>query len=195
MRRFTLPAACFMVSATLLLPQLALAQSALSELSFSAIREGEFVKVSANVDLPVDGDLAWSVLTDYAQYPRFISSLRESRVSERTADGLVLEQRGEFAFLFFSRRIELRLSVKQFPAHSVVARSIGGDFRDFSSRYELHPLGVKGVRLVYLARFIPEFSLPPFIGIAAVEYVMRRDFSDLAGEIVRRGTRVDRVGE
>ena len=42
-----------------------MAQSAAPELSFSATREGEFVNVSASVDLPVDRDLAWSVLTDY----------------------------------------------------------------------------------------------------------------------------------
>ena len=191
MRLSTLLAACFMFSVMLLLPQLTQAQSAEPELSLSASREGEFVKVSASVDLPVDRDLAWSVLTDYEQYPRFVSSLRESRIIARTADGLVVDHKGEFAFLFFSRRIELRLLVNEYPRQSVVAHSMGGDFTEFASRYALQPLGVKGVRLVYLARFIPGFSLPPFIGMAAVEYVMRRDFSQLAGEIMRRGTRAD----
>jgi len=32
------------------------------------------------------------------------------------------------------------------------------------------------------------------IGMTAVEYVMRRDFSQLAGEILRRGTRADPAG-
>jgi hypothetical protein len=106
-----------------------------------------------------------------------------------------LNQRGKFAFLFFSRTIELQMSVIEHSPQSIVARSIGGDLRELSSRYELQPLGVKGVRLIYLARFIPEFSLPPLIGIAAVEYAMRRDFSQLAGEILRRGTSTDRVIE
>jgi ribosome-associated toxin RatA of RatAB toxin-antitoxin module len=180
---------------TSLVPELAPAQSAGPELSLSAVREGEFVSVSASVDLPVDTDLAWSVLTDYAQYPRFVTSLSESRVSDRSPDGVVVDQKGEFAFLFFSRKIELRMRVVEVPRQSVVARSIGGDFRDLSSRYELQPLGVNGVRLLYLARFIPEFSLPPLIGMAAVEYVMRRDFSQLAGEILRRGTRSERTAE
>ncbi len=123
-----------------------------------------------------------------------MSSLSESRVIARTADGLVVDQKGEFTFLFFSRKIELRLLVIESPQQSVVARSIGADFTALSSRYELQPLGVKGVRLVYLARFIPGFSLPPLIGMTAVEYVMRRDFSQLAGEILRRGTRADPAG-
>jgi ribosome-associated toxin RatA of RatAB toxin-antitoxin module len=195
MRRSALPAACFMLSAALLVPQLALAQAAGSEISLNAVREGEFVNVSASVDLPVERDLAWSVLTDYAQYPRFVSSLTDSRVSDRSPDGYVVDQKGEFAFLFFSRKIELRMRVVEVPRQSVAARSIGGDFRELSSRYELQPLGINGVRLVYLARFIPEFSLPPIIGMAAVEYVMRRDFSQLAGEILRRGARTDRTTE
>ena len=179
----------------MLLPLLALAQSAALELTLRATREGEFVNVVASVDLPVDRNLVWGVLTDYAQYPRFVTSLSESRVSERLPEGVMVEQKGEFSFLFFTRTFALRMLVIEFPQQSVIARSTGGDFREFSSRYELLALGEKGVRLVYSARFIPDFMMPPLIGMAAIEHAMRGDFSQLAAEILRRGTRSDQARE
>ena len=176
-----------MVSMMLLLPQVTAAQSAAPDVRLSASRDGEFVSVSASVELHVDRDLAWSVLTDYEQYPRFVTSLNESRVIERGPDNLVVEHKGEFSFLFFSRKVELRMRVIEYPQYAVASHSIDGSFRELASRYELLPLAGKGVLLAYTARFVPGFSLPPIFGMAVVEYVMRRDFSQLAGEILRRG--------
>ena len=184
-----------MVGMMLLLPQVTVAQSAAPEVNLSASRDGEFVNVSASVELHVDRDLAWSVLTDYEQYPRFVTSLNESRVIARGPDNLVLEHKGEFRFLLFSQKIELRLLVIEYPQYAVASQAIDGSFREFTSRYELLPLADKGVRLVYTARFVPGFSLPPIIGMTVVEFAMRRDLSQLAGEIVRRGALADLRGE
>ena len=161
------------------------AQVATPDVYFSVNRDGDFVVVEARVDLPVPPAAAWSVLTDYERYPGFISSLRESRIVSRGPDGLVLDQKGSFGFLFFSQDIEVRLLVSETLASSIVARSLQGSFRDMRGRYELQPRGA-GSRLLYSGRFHPEFRLPPLVGLSVVHYAMQRNFTEMVEEILRR---------
>jgi ribosome-associated toxin RatA of RatAB toxin-antitoxin module len=164
------------------------AQEPAPEVVFSASREGESVTVFGAVELPVEPRVAWSVLTDYEGYPRFISQLRESRIVARNETGVVLEQRGEFGILFLSQTIRSRLLVTEQAPRAVLARAIEGPLRDFQGVYELEPVP-HGVRLVYRGRFVPEFHLPPFIGMAALRYALRRNFQEMTLEILARAQR------
>jgi ribosome-associated toxin RatA of RatAB toxin-antitoxin module len=184
MRLGIVPAAGFLIGCMLLSFQPAFAQNPAPETNFSALREGESIVVSASVDLPVAAAQAWSVLADYERYPQFITGMRESRIIARGPSGLVVEQKGEFGILFFSQEVETRMLVVETPPHSIVSRSIGGSFREMEGRYELQPLP-QGVRLIYSGRLVPEFGLPPLIGMPAVRYVLRRNFSEMVDEIMR----------
>ncbi|MBE0627582.1 MAG: SRPBCC family protein [Burkholderiales bacterium] len=160
-------------------------QTASSEIDFSATREGEFIVAEARVDLAAAPALAWAVLTDYEAYPRFISTMRVSKVVSRDRTGTVVDQKGSFGFLFFSQEIEARMLVAEFPPSSIVARSVGGSFRELLGRYELLPVG-GGVRLSYTGRLVPEFSLPPLIGMSIVHYALKKNFTEMVDEIRRR---------
>ena len=155
------------------------------ELEFSASREGQQIKVAASVDLPVDPALAWKVLTDYDHYADFITGLAESRVVSRSAEGLVIEQKGDIGVLFFRQSAYTRMLVTEEPPTAVVSRGLEGSFRDLIGRYELQPVA-SGVRLTYTGSFIPDFFLPPLFGMAIVHHTLERNFSELAGEIVKR---------
>ena len=162
------------------------AQEPRPEGTFSASREGELVNVFGTVQLPVAPRIAWSVLTDYEGYPRFISQVRESRVIARNETGVVLQQRGDFGILFLKQTLGSRLLVTEQAPRTVLARSIEGPLRDFHGRYELEPVP-GGVRLTYHGRFVPDFDLPPFIGMAALRYSLRRNFQEMTEEIMARG--------
>ena len=157
------------------------------EISFQSSREGEFIFAEARVDLPVSPAMVWSVLTDYENYPRFISSMRESKIVTRNADGVVVDQAGSVGFLFFSMEMSVRLLIAEFPPSVVVARGIEGSFRDSLGRYELRPRG-SGTRLIYNGRFLPDFFVPPLIGMNLVDYLLHRNFAEVVAEILRRDT-------
>jgi ribosome-associated toxin RatA of RatAB toxin-antitoxin module len=125
------------------------------------------------------------VLTDYERYPRFISSMRESKVVSRSSEGLVVEQKGSFSFLFFSQGIDVRLLVSEFPPNVIESRAIDGDFRVMNGRYELLQHG-NNVRLSYSGRLVPNFSLPPIIGMKIMRYILLRNFREMVEEILRR---------
>ena len=159
-------------------------------------REGDFVIVTAGIDLAVDVKSAWAVLTDYEGYPRFVSDMHSSKILSRggpESDGpLVIEQKGEFGFLVFTQPVEVRMVVFESPPRTIVARAISGSFRDFIGRYEITPTQA-GVRLGYTGRFVPDFVMPPVIGLAAVRYSMQKRFDELVAEIQRRDAEARRA--
>lgn len=187
-----------LIVAELILGLVAAPGALAQETRFDVIREGEFVTVTAATELMVDPKAAWAVLTDYEGYPRFVSDMSSSRILSRGGPGnegpVVVEQKGEFGFLLFSQPIEVRMVVFESPPRSIVARAIGGSFRDFIGRYEIAPIA-GGIRLSYIGRFSPEFSLPPIIGMTAVRYSMQKRFNELVAEITRRDTERRRAGK
>jgi len=148
--------------------------------------EGDFISVSANADLPVDAATAWSVLTDYNHFARFIPGMVASRIVSRSHNGMVVEHEGRFGFLFFHQPMHLVLDVVLDPPRRILARSVSGDLRDLTSSYEISEVP-QALHLVYKARFLPAFPLPPLIGLSVVRYEMEKQFAAMVREIVRRG--------
>ncbi|MFT3850726.1 MAG: SRPBCC family protein [Propionivibrio sp.] len=161
------------------------AQDRLPEVNFVVTREGDLIQTEASVDLPVALDRVWAVLTDYEGYPRFISGMDESRIVSRSAEGVVVEQKGRFGFLFFSQAIESRILVSEHPPHAIDSKALDGDFRVMAGRYELSPVGDK-VRLSYSGRMIPRFELLPVFGLSIVRHILLRNFREMLDEIIRR---------
>lgn len=175
-----------------LLANLAHAQSNTPEISFRVTREGEFILTDSRVDLPVSSALVWAVLTDYERYPRFISSMHESKIISRNPEGSVVEQKGSFSFMFFSQGIEARLLVSEFPPDLIVTRAIEGDFQVMNGRYELRQIG-SNTRLSYSGRLVPNLILPPLFGLSIVRYILFRNFREMVDEILRRDAEAHRV--
>jgi ribosome-associated toxin RatA of RatAB toxin-antitoxin module len=138
-----------------------------ADVTVRTARDGVALEVEAVADLAVGPGRAWEVLTDYGRFPEFVPDLHESRIVSRDGAQVVVEQRGEARFLFFSYPIQVRLSVTEFPHQRIEARAIAGNFRELSSVYTLEARE-GGVRLRYEGRLAPEFQFPLF-----GTYVMR----------------------
>jgi len=165
----------------LLCPALAAAQ----DIAFDVSRAGDVISVEASADIRADADTAWKVLTDYDHLADFIPDMKSSRVILRNADGALVEQKGSIDFLFFSQPVDVTLAVIEEPRRRVFARGVAGNLTDLEARYELEPTAT-GVSLHYHGRFVPGFAVPPLIGMSVVRSVLRRRFSAMVDEIVRR---------
>ena len=186
-RRINIHNALFVILvATAFLTPLAQGQEDDPPIDFSVIRTGELVQTEARVDLPVTQEIAWDVLTDYEHYPRFIASMRRSKIVSRNPQGLVVEQQGRFGFLFISQDVNVHLLVSESPKTIVEAHVVDGDLRVMDGRYELTPVG-NHVRLSYSGRLVPNFTLPPIFGLSIVRHILFRNFKEMVDEILRRG--------
>ncbi|SEB16331.1 SRPBCC family protein [Variovorax sp. YR216] len=149
-------------------------------------RKNETIIVEVSAEMPVDPRTVWSVITDYDHLPRFIPYMRSSRVLQRDADRVIVEQSGELVFLFFRQPVEVKLSVVESPQTRVAARAIGGNLKALDGRYTVESLPSGYTRLSYSGRLVPDFDVPPVIGRIALQTVMARQFDAMVKEIVRR---------
>lgn len=153
-----------------------------------ARRDGDAIVLSARVPLQATRQQAWEVLTDYERYPAFVPDLKRCRVIERNGATLVLEQEGEAGFVLFHYPIRMRLEVTEQPLQRVSARALQGNFRQMDGTYELLDEGGALV-FAYRGRLVPDFVLPPLVGMAAVRAATERQLGGLIAEIHRRAAR------
>lgn len=150
-----------------------------------ARRDGDAIVLSARVPLHASRQQAWEVLTDYERYPAFVPDLKRCRVVERNGATVLLDQEGEAGFVLFHYPIRMRLEVTEQPTSRVDARALQGNFRQMDGTYELLDEG--GVLVfAYRGRLVPDFVLPPLVGMAAVRNATERQLGGLIAEIHRR---------
>jgi carbon monoxide dehydrogenase subunit G len=162
--------------------------AAAQAISLETYRQGDVINVFAEVLLDVDPKIAWDVLSDYDHLAEFIPDMSVSRVLSREGNTVIVEQKGEFGVLFFHQPVELRLEIVETPRSTIVARAVGGSFREMSGRYDLDETGGR-VRIGYTGRFVPGFSLPAFLGIIGVRHTAASQLTALVDEIMRRDAR------
>jgi ribosome-associated toxin RatA of RatAB toxin-antitoxin module len=161
-----------------------------ADVAVQATREGEAVEVEAVADLSVGIPRAWEVLTDYGRFPEFVPDLHESRVLSREGPRVVVEQKGEARFLFFSYPIEVRLAVTEYPRQRIESRAVSGNFRELRSVYTLEPRE-GGARLRYQGRLVPDFQLPLF-GTWVLRNNVEATFRAMVEEIEKKPATGDR---
>lgn len=150
--------------------------------SVEAHREGEAVIVEARAALHVDLAIAWEVLTGYDRYPQFIPDLTSSRVLSRSGSDVVVEQKGQLAFLVFRLPLEVTMNVSERPRTGISSRAIGGTFREMTGSYELAQAG-EDLQLTYSGRMVPRFGLLSLMGTAAVKAAVEKQFGALVREM------------
>jgi ribosome-associated toxin RatA of RatAB toxin-antitoxin module len=147
---------------------------------------GQYITVTASAEMQVDPRTVWNVITDYDHLAEFIPYMHSSRVLRRDADRLLIEQTGEFSFLFFRQPVDTKLAVVESPQRGVLAQAVGGNLRVMEGRYTVETLSSGTVRLSYSGRLAPDFAVPPVIGSMVVRNVLAHQFNAMVAEIMRR---------
>jgi hypothetical protein len=143
------------------------------------VRENRGVYVvSAEFTATASPAIARATLTDYESIPRFMPEVRSSRVTERGDGYMIVEQEAVAAFMWFSKRIHLRLSVREEPGAIRFADQCGKSF----ARYE----GVWTVAeregrttIGYHLTAQPSFEVPPFL----LKRLLKRDAVQMIGRL------------
>jgi len=149
----------------------------------SVSRSGAVFKVEALSRVNADLATTWAVLTDYDGYNDFVPGMTLSR---RVSDHpLLIEQRGEFGVLFFSKQVYALLEVVESPPSSLSFRSLQGNLRRLETFIDIHREGDQ-VLIAYRSVIEPDFWVPPLIGTPIVRSAIRRKLDAVASEIERR---------
>jgi hypothetical protein len=123
--------------------------------------QGGRYRLEGRFFVTADKDVAWNVLTDYEHIPLFVGNMKKSHVRERLYNNLFLEQEMEGGFLFFTKRVNVLLDVKENPFQSITFRDLRRkDFEVYQGGWDLRPEAQGKVEVVYRLEAKQNFSLP-----------------------------------
>jgi len=144
------------------------------------------ITIKAYVDVPVDGRLAWSVLTDYDRLADFVPDMQLSRRISRPGEPTRVHQRGEKTWLVLDTPFEVVLLMHETPYTRIHFRQLAGTLKDMYGEWRLLPLP-EGVRIAYAARLEPGLLSPRVPGDGwLIEADIQRMLEAIAHEMVRR---------
>jgi ribosome-associated toxin RatA of RatAB toxin-antitoxin module len=154
-------------------------------------KDGEVYRVSASFATPQAVAVARAVLTDYEAIPRFMPDVRTSRVVSRDAARVVVEQEAVARVLFFSKKVHLRLVVREDGQTIAFRDTCGRSFARYEGTWTVHEADGRAV-VGYELAAKPAFDVPDFI----LTRLLRRDadrlIANLQAEMAARGAHAAR---
>ena len=144
------------------------------------------ITIRAFVDVPVDGRLAWTVLTDYDRLADFVPDMHISRRISKPGEPPRVHQRGEKTWLVLDTPFEVVLLMHETPYTRIHFRQLSGTLKDMYGEWRLLPLA-GGVRVAYTARLEPGLLSPRVPGDGwLIEVDIQRMLEAIAHEMMRR---------
>jgi ribosome-associated toxin RatA of RatAB toxin-antitoxin module len=176
----------FVVTAFLALSSVALSGATTTAGPVSVRQEQGFYRVSATFETRQGTSIARAVLTDYEQIPRFMPDVRSSRVVSRDPQQVVVEQEAVARVLFFSKKVHLRLVVRETDTTISFRDASGESFARYEGTWTLREEQGRAI-IGYELVAKPAFDVPDFI----LSRLLRRDadrmIANLLAEMAARG--------
>lgn len=146
--------------------------------------QGAF-QVTATFTTPEPVAVARQVLTDYDGIPRFMPDVRSSRVVERSATGVIVEQEAVARVLFFSKQISLRLDIQEDAGAIRFLDRSGKSFTRYEGRWTLREQDGHAV-VTYELTAQPAFDVPGWVLTRLLKRDAERLIERLQAEIRAR---------
>ncbi|HEV3073145.1 MAG TPA: SRPBCC family protein [Thermoanaerobaculia bacterium] len=157
------------------LPQVAVS---FADLGDSTMRlEGRFMTAASSAT-------AWSVLTDYDHIPAFVASMRSSRVKARGDGYLLVEQESVAKLLWFQRRLDVLLKVREEPPHLIAFDDVSkASFERYEGTWTLQDTPA-GREVIY--RLTVKGGLIGLVARSRTQGMVRELLEQVRAEIGRR---------
>lgn len=143
------------------------------------------ISVYAEIDVRVDREQAWAVLTDYNRWAEYIPDLQVSRVISAPGEPIRLEQRGSIPWLPNFPLVMIAY-VEENPPRLIRFQRIAGNIRALVGEWQIH--GRSPVRLTYRSTVIPGFPMPPEVSSEIFRHDAKVRIEALAREMERRAS-------
>ena len=160
-------------------PDPTVSQKVIGDMGNVYLMEGSF-------EVTASPDLVWSVLTDYASHPGFLSDLKSSVVKERKEGVTMVFQEAIGKVAMFTTTVQMLLQMKETPGAQIAfSDTLGKDFELFEGSWKLSR-SPKGLQVNYALRCTPRKKAPGFIMGPIMEESTKRLMVAMRGEIEKR---------
>ena len=145
--------------------------------------------VDAAFDVDAPATIAWEVLTDYEGIGRFVSSIRQSTVKQRSGGRLLLEQHGVGRAWIFSLPIHVVLEVREHDQRLLAFRDVcGKSFTTYEGAWEITTIG-SVTRVTYRLKADPGGRQPAMLAKSTIGGSVRKLLDEVRQEILARAAR------
>ena len=124
--------------------------------------------------------VAWAVLTDYEEIPRFMPDVRTSIVRERVTGRTVVEQEAASGFMMFSTRVHLILEIIEQPDVLIFRDLCRRSFVQYQGTWRLSREHDR-TAIAYNLTAEPSFDIPAFL----LMRLLRRDSAQMIERLQR----------
>jgi ribosome-associated toxin RatA of RatAB toxin-antitoxin module len=108
--------------------------------SGNAIVSGDQGRYVARVLVTGTSDTAWSVLTDYDNFPKFLPNIVSTKILETNGNQKVVEQVDSRQVFLFTITSRVRLSITESDRRKVEFRQVDGDLQSISGYWQIEPI-------------------------------------------------------
>ena len=109
--------------------------------SGNAVVSGEQGRYVARVLVTGTSDMAWSVLTDYSNFPKFLPNIASTKIIENKGNLKVVEQVDSRQVFLFTIKSRVRLAITESDRRNKVEfRQIDGDLKNISGYWQIEPI-------------------------------------------------------
>jgi hypothetical protein len=145
--------------------------------------------VDAAFDVNAQATIAWEVLTDYEGIGRFVSSIRQSTIKQRSGGRVLLEQHGVGRAWIVSLPMHVVLDVREQGQRVLAFRDVcGKSFTTYEGAWELITIG-SGTRIIYRLKADPTGRQPAMLARSAIKSSVRQLLDEVRHEILARAAR------
>lgn len=156
-------------------------------LTISSSREGNQIKVNAQLNIPRPVRIAWDVMTDYNNAARFIHNVTHSQALPQGADKWLVNQTGWVGWGKFGTSIQTNYMVQLNPTlHQVSGHLVSGDVKAMKMNASLAASDEHNTVLHYALTVEPGALVPAFLAEGVLRQQAHDSFEDLAAEMQRR---------
>jgi len=133
----------------------------LAAISVQEPQKGTF-QVEARFHTAASAAAVRTVLTDYANIPRFMPDVRTSEVVGRSEGVTTVRQEAVSQYLFFSKRVSLLLAIDESDTGIRFRDRSGSSFHLYEGAWTIIPRD-DGAEVTYVLTARPAFSVPAFV--------------------------------
>jgi ribosome-associated toxin RatA of RatAB toxin-antitoxin module len=138
-----------------------------------AARDGLYY-VTATFTVSQPASVAFTVLTDYEQIPRFMPDVRKSQLLERRKGAALVEQEAVAHVMMFSKRVHLVLEIEEAPLLIRFRDRCGESFAHYEGTWTISQKDTH-VEIAYALTAKPTFDVPEFL----LKRLLKRDAQTL----------------
>lgn len=153
--------------------------------SITVVYEGDTYITDAVMYAPVQGAVAWDVLTDFDRMANWVPNVKESKVLKRENNSVTIEQRGQAKFGAASFNYVTERQLEMNKPLSIKSVQTKGSLKRVESLMKVEPDG-NGTRLVYHIEIIPNLLASAVMSKSFLEHEITEQFTAIIGEMTKR---------